>query len=186
MGKRIADQPIRVLVAEDSRAQRELLVGLLRAAGMDVAGTANDGKAAVAAAQRLRPDVIAMDINMPGLDGYAATRQIMQSCPTPIVLISSVGDAHQRTVAALAAGALTVVRKPGGGSDPDQVSDRANFLRTMRLMADVLVVTRRPERRPIQAIESDMQPARADSSPIAGSPRILAIAASTGFCGRLK
>lgn len=175
MGKRVADQPIRVLVAEDSRAQRELLVGLLRAGGMDVAGTANDGKAAVAAAQQLRPDVIAMDINMPGLDGYAATRQIMQSCPTPIVLISSAGDAHQRTVAALAAGALTVVRKPGGGSDSEQAAARANFLKTMRLMADVLVVTRRPERCPVEPIESGMPPARAD-----GSPRILAIAASTG------
>src|SRR6476469_4997400 len=98
MHKRAANQPIRVLVAEDSRAQRELLVGLLRAAGMDVAGTAGDGYAAVAEARRLRPDVIAMDSHIPGLDGYAATRQIMQSCPTPIVLISSASDASQRTV----------------------------------------------------------------------------------------
>jgi two-component system, chemotaxis family, protein-glutamate methylesterase/glutaminase len=180
MAKRPVGQSIRVLVVEDSRSQRELLIGLLRVGGMEVAGTAGDGYAAVAEAQRLRPDVIAMDIQMPGLDGYAATRQIMQSCPTPIVLISSAADDPQRTVAALAAGALTVVRKPGGGSDPDQASDRASFLRTMRLMADVLVVTRRPDRIPVQPIQSGKQPGRADCLPIAGSPRILAIAASTG------
>jgi two-component system chemotaxis response regulator CheB len=180
MAKRPAGQPIRVLVVEDSRSQRELLVGMLRVGGMDVAGTAGDGYAAVAEAQRLRPDIIAMDIHMPGLDGYAATRQIMQSCPTPIVLISSAAADQQRTIAALAAGALTVVRKPGGGSDPDQASDRASFLTTMRLMADVLVVTRHPDRIPVQSIRPGVQPGRADYLPVAGSPRILAIAASTG------
>src|SRR4051812_49211927 len=82
MAKRPAGQPIRVLVVEDSRSQRELLIGLLRGGGMEVAGFAGDGNTAVAETQRLRPDVIAMDIHMPGLDGYAATRQIMQACPT--------------------------------------------------------------------------------------------------------
>jgi two-component system, chemotaxis family, protein-glutamate methylesterase/glutaminase len=180
MAKRPAGQPIRVLVVEDSPSQRELLIGLLRVGGMEVAGVAGDGHAAVAETQRLRPDVIAMDIHMPGLDGYAATRQIMQSCPTPIVLISSAADDPQRTVAALAAGALTVVRKPGSGSDPVQASDRASFLRTIRLMADVLVVTRRPNKLPAQSIPSGAQRGHAVSLPIAGSPRILAIAASTG------
>src|SRR6266545_4145551 len=113
MAKRPAGQPIRVLVVDCLRSQRELLSGLLRLDGMEVAGAAADGYAAVAEARRLRPDVIAMDIQMPGQDGYAATRQIMQSCATPIVLISSASDASQRTVAALAAGALTVVHKPG-------------------------------------------------------------------------
>jgi two-component system chemotaxis response regulator CheB len=180
MHKRAAHQPIRVLVAEDSRAQRELLVGLLRAAGMDVAGTAGDGYAAIAEARRLRPDVIAMDIHMPGLDGYAATRQIMESCPTPIVLISSANDVSQRTVAALAAGALAVVPKPGGGDDPAQTFDRANFLTVMRLMADVLVVTRRPDKHPPLSVELAAPPGYADSHSIPSSARILAIAASTG------
>src|SRR5262245_45693476 len=142
MGKRPADKPIQVLVVEDSRAQRELLVGLLRAGGMVVAGTASDGREAIAATQRLRPDVIAMDIHLPGLDGYAATRRIMQSSPTPIVLVSGVDDPQQRVLDALAAGALAVVRKPGGSAHPDHARDRDTLLTTLRLMADVLVVTR--------------------------------------------
>ena len=96
MPKRAVGQPIRVLVAEDSHSQRELLVGLLRSDGMLIAGTANDGHEAVAAAMSLRPDVIAMDIHMPGLDGFAATREILQSCPTPIVLISCASAATAR------------------------------------------------------------------------------------------
>jgi two-component system chemotaxis response regulator CheB len=181
MGKRPIGQPIRVLIVEDSRAQCELLAGLVRAGGMDVAGTAADGYAAVVATQLLRPDVIAMDINMPGLDGYAATRQIMQSCPTPIVLISSANDTSQHTIAALAAGALTLIHKPGGGPDPAQASDRANFVTTMRLMADVLVVTRHPAR-PMPQVTETAAPL-GDAGGLlatAAPPRILAIAASTG------
>jgi two-component system chemotaxis response regulator CheB len=182
MAKRSANQPIRVLIAEDSRTQRELLVHLIRASGMIVVGAVHDGQAAVAAVQQLRPDVIAMDINMPGLDGYAATRQIMQNCPTPIVLISSARDASQRTVEALAAGALTVIRKPGGGSAGDQAAERENFITTIRLMSDVLVVTRYPERTEAHPAIDTLAPISNVSGPTTAqdAPQILAIAASTG------
>ena len=119
--KRSPNQPIRVLVVEDSRAQRELLLALLRSSkDFEVVGTASNGKEAIAEAQRLRPNVIAMDIHLPILDGYEATRQIMRQCPTPIVLISSQRDTAQRSIEALAAGALTVVSKPGGRAPADE------------------------------------------------------------------
>jgi two-component system chemotaxis response regulator CheB len=176
MTKRPAGQPIRVLVAEDSRAQCELLAGLLRGGGMQVAGTASDGHEAVAATRRLRPDVLAMNIYMPGLDGFAATRQIMQSCPTPVVLISGGADVSQRMIEALAAGALAMIRKPGAGDGPTHAADRANFLTTVRLMADVLVVTRRPDRARTGGAASGPP-----APPVVGAaPQILAIAASTG------
>jgi two-component system chemotaxis response regulator CheB len=187
--KRSSDEPIRVLVVEDSRAQRELLVGVLNASGaFVVVGIASNGKEAIAAAQRLRPNVIAMDIHLPILDGYEATRQIMQQCPTPIVLISSQDDAARRSIEALAAGALAVVTKPrgriGSAVAPEQDDDRATLLTTLRLMADVQVVTRYPVRSPT----IDRRPpttGQFDTSVVGHRlpvvvPQVLAIAASTG------
>jgi len=186
--KRASQQLIRVLVVEDSRAQRELLVGLVNSSGsFEVVGTAGDGKEAVAATLRLRPNVIAMDIHLPILDGYEATRQIMQRCPTPIVLISSQDDAARRSIEALAAGALAVVSKPRGRSSaaaaPLPDDSHTTFLTTLRLMADVRVVTRYPSRplatayRTLAAGQPEM---RADPRRLQAAPRVLVIAASTG------
>jgi two-component system chemotaxis response regulator CheB len=188
--KRSTHSPIRVLVVEDSRSQRELLLGLLRGSGdFEVVGIAANGKEAIAEAQRLRPNVIAMDIHLPILDGYEATRQIMRRCPTPIVLISSQGDTARRSIEALAAGALAVVNKPGGRADADD--ERATFLTTLRLMADVRVVTRHssrllsPDYQPAAAAQPDTLrdgPARSALAPrrSLAAPKVLAIAASTG------
>jgi two-component system, chemotaxis family, protein-glutamate methylesterase/glutaminase len=173
MSKRQPGQPVRVLIVEDSRAQRELLINLLRASEQfEVAGIATNGQEAVEETRRLRPDVIAMDIHMPIVDGYEATRQIMQCCPTPIVMVSnSMGDEGRRSVQALAAGALAVLRKPGNVSHQDFEADRQNMLRTLRLMADVPVVTRHA-----------MRPPRPDEHPTVKKPHmtVVAIAASTG------
>lgn len=174
MSKRSPHQPIRVLIVEDSRTQRELLVKLLQASGtFEIVGTATNGKEAIEATRSLRPDVIAMDIHLPILDGYEATRQIMQCCPTPIVMVSnSIGAEGRRSVEALAAGALAVLRKPGSMFHDDFEETRTNLITTLRLMADVPVITRHMLR---PARPEPMQPAT-----IATKARVVAIAASTG------
>lgn len=164
-------EPIRVLLVEDSPSQLQLLRSYLDATpDLVVVGTAINGRDAVRSTLRLHPHVVAMDIHLPVFDGYEATRQIMQQHPTPIVLFSSsTGDAEQRAMAALAAGALAVVRKPSAPADPASAADRDHLIRTLRLMAGVKVVTRHPPR---------MTPRR-----IAQANKeytILAIAASTG------
>jgi two-component system chemotaxis response regulator CheB len=176
MSKRQPGQPIRVLVVEDSRAQRELLVAILRSSGQfTVVGTASTGKEAVEMTARLRPDIVAMDIHLPVFDGYEATRQIMQRYPTPIVMISNeVGDAVRRSLEAQTVGALAVLRKPGGVNHADYERDRTTLLQTLRLMADVPVVTRhapRTSRARGTGILQDKKPQL---------PRLLAIASSTG------
>jgi two-component system chemotaxis response regulator CheB len=176
MGKRQPGEPIRVLVVEDSRAQRELLVRLLEAAGyFRVVGTAGTGQEAVDATLRLRPDIIAMDIHLPVFDGYEATRRIMQKCPTPIVMVSnSIGDAARRSLEAQTVGALAVVRKPGSQQHNDHVRDRDTMLRTLRLMADVPVVTRHAPRTSRQRGTGILR--GKEPQP----PKLLAIASSTG------
>ena len=166
-------QLVRVLVVEDSRAQRELLVGLLQAAGtFTVVGVAADGQEAVAQTLRLRPDVVAMDIQLPIMDGYEATRQIMQRCPTPIVMMSSAtADSARRSVEALAVGAVAVIRKPGSPLSPEHATERAAFLRMLRLMSEVRVVTRHAVR-PTGAARG--------AATAAATPQLVAIAASTG------
>ncbi|NJP04542.1 MAG: chemotaxis-specific protein-glutamate methyltransferase CheB [Chloroflexaceae bacterium] len=174
MSKRNRDTPIRVLIVEDSLAQRELLVGLLQQDDtFQVIGTASNGREAVEKAIALRPDIIAMDIHLPIQDGYAATRQIMQQSPTRIVMVSSsIGTEGVRSVEALTAGALAVIRKPGSMHRSYDQQDRETLLTTLRLMADVPVVTRHAVRR------SPAEPAAPAITTV--NPQLLAIAASTG------
>jgi two-component system, chemotaxis family, protein-glutamate methylesterase/glutaminase len=168
------ERRIRVLIVEDSRAQQELLAGILRESELfTVVAVVGNGRDAVEQTLRLQPDVVAMDVYLPIMDGFEATRQIMQQRPTPVVMItSSAASAERRSAEALAAGAVTITPKPGGTSglriDP---VERERFLKTLRLMAGVRLVTRRPGRP-----ELPTAPVAAER----GSPQILAIAASTG------
>jgi len=80
----------RVLVAEDSATAREALLAIFADdPEMEVVGVAKDGGEAVALTKRLRLGIVIMDIHMPVLDGYEATRRIMVQAPTPILIVST-------------------------------------------------------------------------------------------------
>src|SRR5258708_38415116 len=83
-----------------------------------IAGVAKDGIEAVEMAKALRPDLITMDVWMPRLDGFEATKRIMAEAPTPIVIVSAVVDRSgvEVSMQALQLGALAIARKPGGAS----------------------------------------------------------------------
>jgi two-component system chemotaxis response regulator CheB len=140
---------IRVLVCDDSETARRLVVAALRSdPGIEVVGTASNGRDAVEMARLLRPDLITMDVRMPVLDGLRATEEIMREHPTPIVIVSSSVQAPdlQITFNALRAGALEVVEKPrGGGLRSGLAVWQKRLVRTVRAMAEVRVVRRRPQ-----------------------------------------
>lgn len=169
---------IRVLVADDSSTVRTLITTILRAdPAIEVVGEAINGRQAVELVAKLRPHVVTMDVNMPVLDGLDATKEIMATTPTPIVIVSSAARDPDvgLSLAAMGAGALLVLPPPRDPRDPAFEANRAEFVSMIRAMADVKVVRHRI--RPLQPVEPVPvpHPGRA-AAPI----EILAIAASTG------
>jgi pilus assembly protein CpaE len=104
---------IKVLIVDDIPETREHLTKLLGfEEGLDVVGTAGTGEDAISVAMDLRPDVIVMDINMPGMDGVAAAEIISQRLPTsPIIMMSVHGEAEQLK-RSISAGAREFLVKP--------------------------------------------------------------------------
>lgn len=171
-------KPIRLLVAEDSPACRDLLVTLFQnAPGVQVVGTARDGAEAVRLVRRLKPDVVTMDIYMPVMDGYEATRHIMAETPCPIVMVSgrlNADDTYQ-TFNALQAGALSILPKP---TVADNNTQNQVLVDQVKLMAGVKVVRRR-------WLEGESQTARTRPLPKRNGAKqyqvqMVAMAASTG------
>lgn len=180
---------IRVLVADDSLTVRKRIVDLLSAhPDFEVVAEAVDGREVIEACQRLRPDVITLDMMMPVMSGLAATEYIMAFCPTPILIVSSSFNRGEifKTYDALAAGALDVLEKP---RDDDSEGDwEQRLVATLRIISRIKVITHPRGRlahlnhHPAGAVETPAPP----PAP-AGTPRdtceLVAMGASTGGPG---
>lgn len=112
---------IRLVVVDDHTIVRDGLVQLLRAdPDLEVVGAAGDGAAAVALCREERPDVVLMDLSMPGMDGVEATRQVIAEAPNAqVVVLTSFLD-RDRVVDALGAGAIGYLLKD---AEPHEVRD---------------------------------------------------------------
>ncbi|ABS26500.1 chemotaxis-specific protein-glutamate methyltransferase CheB [Anaeromyxobacter sp. Fw109-5] len=165
---------IRVVVADDMQASLQLLEAIFALEpGFEIAGRARDGRDAVELTQRLKPDLVTMDIQMPVMNGFDATLRIMTDCPTPIIVVSgqdvsSVGFALN----AMKAGALAVVPKPVAPGAPGFEEQARHLLTMARAMAGVKLLPRVQPTRPGETAPG----ARAQRT----RARVVAIAASTG------
>lgn len=100
------DEPIRVLLADDHPVYRDGLAALLASVdGLEVVGTAEDGHSAVALAAELQPDVVVMDVQMPGLDGIEATRRVTTASPHIGVVMLTMAEEDTTLFSAMQAGA---------------------------------------------------------------------------------
>lgn len=121
-------QVVRVLVADDSAEFREGLRGMLDATPeTEVVGEASDGESAIAVAMRLQPDVVLMDLRMPGTNGVEATRSIVARSPHIGVLVLTMFDGDDSVLAAVRAGARGYVLKG---------APKAELLRAIRAAAN--------------------------------------------------
>ncbi len=116
----------RVLIADDSAFMRMVLSDMFKKQpDFEVVATATNGKDAVEKVKTLKPDLVTMDVNMPVLDGLQALEIIMNDCPTPVLMFSSLTqDGTKATIKALSLGAVDFVSKAGGSiSKVDTVED---------------------------------------------------------------
>lgn len=174
---------IKVLVVEDSLVARELLVHILDSdPGIEVIGTAGDGLAALEFLAHSQPDVVTMDIHMPRLDGFEATRRIMETRPVPIVMVSASVNSSELalTFQALEAGAVDAVAKPHGPGHPDHNAVAARLVQTVKAMSEVKVIKRWARMRPEAKAEVPKAEAPIAPKPAVAEVKIVAIGASTG------
>jgi two-component system chemotaxis response regulator CheB len=172
--------PVTVLLADDSPSMRLLLTHVLgRDPRIKVVGTVDNGQQAVdfLKSAQPRPDVVLMDIHMPELDGFEATRRIMEATPLPIVICTATADPREMQVAfrSMEAGAVACVAKPVGPADPEYQTRVENLCQTIYLMAEVKVVRRWSRPRTAGA------PVGLPTPGLKAAPqRIIGIGASTG------
>lgn len=171
-------KPIRVLIVEDSPVVAEHLRRIVSAdPRFDVVGIASSGEESLNMVERLSPDVISMDIHLPGMQGFETTRRIMSRRPTPIVVVSGIRDDEiPLTMRALQAGALAVVEKPVAVTHEDYAALARKLCTQLAIMSDVKVVRQREDQRlPGEAPLVSVSPPA-----IRGPYRALGVAASTG------
>ncbi len=162
---------IRVLVVDDSPTMRAILCALLRREpDIEVVGTASDAAEAREAIRRTDPDVVTLDLNMPGMNGLDFLERLMRLRPTPVIVVSAfTREGAEATVRALELGAVDCVAKPEGrmGELLSNGSDRLAQL--VRLAS---------EARP-RALERPAK-VQATSEAAPSTPRLIAVGASTG------
>jgi two-component system chemotaxis response regulator CheB len=174
---------LRVVVVEDSlTVRRRLCDALATDPGIEVVGEGDNGQRAIELCQRLRPDVVTLDMMLPVMTGLSATEYIMAHCPTPILIVSASTNRGElfKTYDALNAGAVDVLEKPRGDASDEGWDER--FIAAVRLVAKIKVITHlrarlAPERRKSSPAGPSSEPApESGSSPLS----VIALGASTG------
>ena len=171
--------PVRVLVVDDSAFMRTALAKMISAdSDLEVAATACSGSDALEKIAALDPDIVTLDIQMPGLDGLETLRCIMSQFPRPVIMVSSVSEKDaENTFKALAAGAFDYVPKQLSPTSLDILHIRSDLIAKIRAAAQ--------QRRPAPGGLSPRKPPRAtppvpsaEASPTTRA--IVALATSTG------
>lgn len=173
---------IRVLVVEDSQVIREFLSHLIeRDPRLELAAAVESAEEALRILDQVFPDVISMDIRLPGMNGFEATKQIMRDRPTPIVVVSASVEREDLrvTMNALRAGALTVLEKPSGSTSSDYEALAERLCTQLAIMSQVKVIRRRGAATGLGSVQ-DWPRVRPIAVSGKSGDQVLGIVASTG------
>ncbi|MDA3895493.1 MAG: chemotaxis-specific protein-glutamate methyltransferase CheB [Desulfobacteraceae bacterium] len=171
---------INVLIVDDSLTTREYIKHIINSdPQLQVAGEAKNGEEAVEKAKTTKPDVIIMDIQMPGMNGYEATRAIMEKYPVPIIIHSTLVAPEQteNIFKAMRVGAVAVSQKPPGLGHPESKILVEKLLRNVKLMSEIKVVRLLKQKKPTKRSSLINKNKLLAHEP---SIEIIAIGASTG------
>ena len=165
-----AEKPIRVLIVDDSMLARYVIKdGLSKYTGIQVVGEAASAKEAYSKLQTLKPDVMTLDVEMPGTNGIDFVKSLLPQYPIPIILVSAV---NLRVFDALAVGAVDFVRKP----DTAKPGGNERFVAT--LSGKIRTASKAHVRRPVQRVSlPHLASLRADAGRV---ETIIGLGASTG------
>jgi two-component system chemotaxis response regulator CheB len=168
--------PIRVLVVDDSAFMRTALSRMIASEpGFEVAGTASNGSEAMAKIPALNPDVVTLDVQMPGLDGLQTLRLIMAESPRPVIMVSASTEKDAEiTFNALSAGAFDYIPKHLASNSLDILHIRQDLLAKISSAAHSRVSVTHLARKPPRP--AAIEPRAADAS----VPAVVAIGTSTG------
>lgn len=176
MSPNAATPQVRVLVVDDSAFMRTALSRMIASEpGFSVAGTASNGTEALAKISALDPDVVTLDIEMPGLDGLQTLRCIMAQSPRPVIMVSAATEKDaDATFNALSAGAFDYIPKQLSSTSLDILHIRADLLAKIRAAAESRVSESALFRKPPQRVSMESRAAAFSA------PAIVALGTSTG------
>ncbi|MBK1841923.1 response regulator [Azospirillum sp. YIM B02556] len=180
-----------MLVVEDSPVIQQLLSHVISAdPRLEVAGIASSGEQALRMIERTAPDVVSLDIRLPGIDGFEVTSRIMRQTPLPIVVVASDVRDLDIPMRALQAGALAVVEKPGSMARADYQTVAHHLCTQLVIMSQVKVIRHRIGARSAKpavgpAAEPPSQDGRLPEAAVAADGRVrrfraVGLVASTG------
>jgi len=167
-------------VVDDSPFVRQVVRDVIAGApDFEVIGEAGDGYAALGQVHALAPDLVTLDVEMPGLDGLATLGYVMSEAPRPVVMLSALGDGGATTMRALELGAVDFVRKPGAGEHLDLATLGDRLLAALRTAATSRYQSVPMLARARLAVGGGL-PAAGARPESSGATHLVVVAASTG------